>query len=331
MKETMRWLDFKVTNRCNNRCVYCGVEQDPPEAQECLDTDTVVRTLQDAIGCGFNFICLLGGEPTIRKDLPEVFPRIGSHPQVRLLLITNLMEFNSSVVTALFATEVGEARVVASLDSLQAPTYKHVPPGTALDHIGRMQELAREMEHPGHRCRVEVHSVISRENWDRVELFVTEMDRRGLDVSLALVCPSVVTDTPHRFNEFRPAELEAVAQQLESLDRQGRLAFANRILLQYVRERIDGIPAQSQECSAGRHQVIVNTDGEVFPCIAESYRLGLRFGNVRNERFGSIYERLQGFECARPEESACWDHYLWSRLVRNYEDEANAARGGACL
>lgn len=318
MTQPMRWLDFKVTNRCNNHCVYCGVEQDPPSSPENLDTETVAQILEDAVDCGFQFLCLLGGEPTLRSDLPLVISRIAHHEHLHLLLITNLKAFNPEVVSALFDTEAADARVVASFDSMRSPTFKRVAPEVSLDHIGRLQDLARQFDRPGRRRTVEVHTVISRENWDRVESFVLEMDRRGLEVSLALVCPSVVTGSPARFNEFRPSELEAVAGQLERLDQSGLLSFANRVLLSYVRERLEGIPEQRDRCTAGKHQVIINNDGEVFPCITESYRLGLRFGNIREERFRVIFERLQEFACRRPEESACWDHYLWTRLVRQH-------------
>ena len=326
----LRWLDFKVTNRCNNACEYCGVAQDPPSAPECLDAETVIRALDDAVGCGFQSICLLGGEPTVRDDLPAILARMSRHPDLHLMMITNLKRYREDVVEALFATECAEARIVASLDSLQAPTYKRVTPDVALDHIARMQARARAHSRPGRVRGVDVHAVISRENWDRVEPFVLELDRRGLDVSLGLVCPTVVTETPGRCNELSRAELRAVADQLERLDRRGKLAFANQVLLEYVRERDRGIPAQRHECTAGRHQVIVNPDGEVYPCITESYRLGLRFGNIRHDRLHRIYARLQQFRCQRAEEAACWDHYLWTRLVRrNAEDTTTSFQEAA--
>jgi len=67
-----RWLDFKITSRCNNFCVYCGIKNDPPSASEKLGFQIIRRTLDDAIEAGFNYICLLGGEPSIRKDIVDI-------------------------------------------------------------------------------------------------------------------------------------------------------------------------------------------------------------------------------------------------------------------
>ena len=63
-----RWLDFKITNRCNNNCVYCGVENDPLSAPEKLPFNVIKNTLVDAMEENFNFICFLGGEPSILYD-----------------------------------------------------------------------------------------------------------------------------------------------------------------------------------------------------------------------------------------------------------------------
>ena len=38
-----RWLDFKITNRCNNKCVYCGGSNDPPSIPEKLSFE--IKTL----------------------------------------------------------------------------------------------------------------------------------------------------------------------------------------------------------------------------------------------------------------------------------------------
>jgi MoaA/NifB/PqqE/SkfB family radical SAM enzyme len=142
---------------------------------------------------------------------------------------------------------------------------------------------------------------------------------------MAMVCPTVVTETPEAFNEFRPADIDTVVQQLQRLDTEGKLAYSNQVLLEYLRERGRRVPRQRDECTAGRHQVIINADGEVYPCITESYRRGLRFGNVKEEGFSSIIPRVEAFTCQREEESACWDHYLWTRIVQRHAAERDGA------
>ena len=40
-----RWLDFKITSRCNNHCLYCGIKNDHPSAPEKLSFHIIKRTL----------------------------------------------------------------------------------------------------------------------------------------------------------------------------------------------------------------------------------------------------------------------------------------------
>ncbi|MFX0001199.1 MAG: hypothetical protein ACFE88_13890 [Candidatus Hermodarchaeota archaeon] len=49
MQEEFRWFDFKITNRCNNNCVYYRVEHDIPTVIENLYCSIIESALQDAI------------------------------------------------------------------------------------------------------------------------------------------------------------------------------------------------------------------------------------------------------------------------------------------
>ena len=54
------WIDFKITNRCNNNCVYCGVSHDGINTEELLPMYTVVDTVKSALNVGFNKFSFLG-------------------------------------------------------------------------------------------------------------------------------------------------------------------------------------------------------------------------------------------------------------------------------
>ena len=68
-------------------------------------------------------------------------------------------------------------------------------------------------------------------------------------------------------------------------------------------------------CMAGKEHVIIESDGQVYPCLTESYQRGLSFGNIIHEDFGKIYKRMGDFGCQHPLADTCWDHYLWNRLA----------------
>ncbi len=98
MDYKFRWLDFKITNRCNNNCVYCGVENDPLSTPEKLPFNVIKNTLIDAMEEDFNYICFLGGEPSIRDDITDIINVVSKNPKVHLRLITNLKIFNEDTL-----------------------------------------------------------------------------------------------------------------------------------------------------------------------------------------------------------------------------------------
>nr|MDO8117005.1 radical SAM protein [Candidatus Sigynarchaeota archaeon] len=316
MDSKFKWLDFKVTNRCNNKCTYCGVKQDAPCTPEKVTGDSIKETIRDAVAAGFSHFAFLGGEPSIRVDLPECLETLATAKSVEsAMVITNMLEFNESLYRAIFASAARHAQVVASIDHLSAPNYKHQDPVLTQQRIGAIASIANEYKYLGKR-EVHVHSVISRENLGGIIDHVSHFSGRQIDVSLALVEPFAIRSNARAFNEFSPAEIDGIVAQLDELERRGMLNWANKVLRRYIVEyRSIGASLRS-ECTAGHDHVVIESDGNVYPCLTESYRKGLRYGNIASERFGDIYRRMQGFRCESPFQQTCWDHYLWTKLDR---------------
>ncbi len=313
-----KWLDFKITNRCNRSCTYCGVPHDPPNAAELLGARTIQRTLEDALALGFTHFALLGGEPSIRDAVESLLePFRGQIMAKSVMVITNGVMFNEPLYRALYDTSAEVATLVFSFDSFRRPNYKSQDPQRCLEHIRTIQVIAEEYDGSGGRRSVSVHTVISRENLRDVEEHVEFFQRRGIDVSLALVCPARFLDsgTPACYNEFTYDEIRMITSQLEALDSRGHLNFANRTLLEYLHRFPFNRLGLSPSCLAGRQVVIINPDGEVYPCVTTSYGMGVSFGNINQESLAEIYPRMHAFRCTIKESQACWDHFLWNRLA----------------
>ncbi len=327
MSKQFRWLDFKITNRCNNNCVYCGGNNDPPSAPEKLSFDVIKETLKDALDAKFNYICLLGGEPSIREDIVDIIKVIGNVPDINLRLLTNLKVFNVEMYKALFNSSNQDAEIVVSFDNFSFPNYKRVDPEISLKKIDLINLMAKKYEekfHNGKKRSISLHTVISRENYYKIGDFANFFFEKGIDISLGLVCPSIFTDNPKAYNEFRREEIQIIIDQSNHLKTQGRLNFANSVLRDFLKIYTLGEFSHKKDCWAGKKQVIINSDGEVFPCISESYLSSKRYGNIVNERFIDILKRFENFTCSMTPNSACWDHFLWDRLVKKIEeDESN--------
>jgi len=309
-----KWLDFKITNRCNNNCLYCS-NQDQPDHPEKLPADTISNTIRDAIQLDFTHFAFLGGEPSIRENVDQLFTPLHDHDKdvQSVMAITNMHVFNVNLYRSIFQSKSRHAQIVASIDSLKEPNYKNQKTGLTLQYLDKIQDISKQYSDLGRR-EVHVHSVISRENITDLYNYVKYFESKNIEVSLAMVEPYELVETPHRYNEFTRKEIYLIVSQLERLDREESLNWANKVLLNYITNYIlDGLRDRFV-CTAGKNHVVIEPDGYVYPCLTESYRMGLNFGNILNESFNNIYTKMANFQCKSEHQQTCWDHYLWTEL-----------------
>jgi MoaA/NifB/PqqE/SkfB family radical SAM enzyme len=310
------WLDFKITNRCNNSCVYCGVKHDIVNANELVSINYIIETIQSALKIGFKNFAFLGGEPTVRENVEDIFRAFPKEVEANVLLITNGLIFNETLVNSAFSCGANNVNIVQSFDSFEMPNYKNQDPKKILDNINRIQDFSRKYETEKLKRNVHIHSVISRENYTKIYEFVSYFHENNIDISLGLVCPSKFdnSNNPTEYNHFNYIELDLLLKQFERLKIENKLNFANNILYEYLELFPFGNVNIKEICKAGIEHVIINPDGEVYPCITHSYAKTEKYGNIKEIPFNLIYKKLQNFTCTEDYSPACWDHYLWNKL-----------------
>jgi SynChlorMet cassette radical SAM/SPASM protein ScmE len=69
---TPRSVDVELTARCNLRCKYCCFFNNPAVVYEDLPTREWLQFFDELGRAGVMRVCLAGGEPFIREDLPEL-------------------------------------------------------------------------------------------------------------------------------------------------------------------------------------------------------------------------------------------------------------------
>jgi cyclic pyranopterin phosphate synthase len=116
---SIEYLRLSVTDHCDLRCTYCmpkdfkGFE----EPKDWLTFDEIERLLGAFARLGTSRIRLTGGEPLLRRNLPELAGRIARLPGIRdLSLSTNAtrLDRHASELKA-----AGVRRINVSLDSLK--------------------------------------------------------------------------------------------------------------------------------------------------------------------------------------------------------------------
>jgi cyclic pyranopterin phosphate synthase len=120
------YLRISITDRCNERCVYCMPEglKDWKERDEILTYEEILRVVEIAVRLGFRKFRVTGGEPLVRRDAVDFLRRLGAVRGIESLgLSTN------GTLLAPAAEEIRRAGVQAvniSLDTLDPGEYRRL-------------------------------------------------------------------------------------------------------------------------------------------------------------------------------------------------------------
>lgn len=112
-------LRVSVTDRCNLRCSYCMPEEHyqwlPHESH--LSASELSTLIEAFVAVGVRKVRLTGGEPLLRRDLPDLVTRTAALPQVEDLALTTNGTMLAAAAHDLRAAGLG--RVTVSLDTLR--------------------------------------------------------------------------------------------------------------------------------------------------------------------------------------------------------------------
>jgi len=119
----LRNLRLSVTDRCNLRCEYCMPENDyvwlPRE--DVLHFEETSALVDVFLSLGVDKVRLTGGEPLLRRDMPELVRMIAAKPGLTDLALTTNGVLLAEQADALKAAGLG--RITVSLDTLHRDRF----------------------------------------------------------------------------------------------------------------------------------------------------------------------------------------------------------------
>ncbi len=128
-------LRLSVTDRCNLRCSYCMPEAEyvwlPRE--DILHFEEMSALVDVFARAGVERIRLTGGEPLLRRDLPELIAMIARKPAIRDLALTTNGVMLADQANALH--QAGLHRLTVSLDTLRADRFQSLTRLDALPQV----------------------------------------------------------------------------------------------------------------------------------------------------------------------------------------------------
>jgi len=252
-----------------------------------MDTETIIRLIQDLKQMGAVWLGFTGGEPLLNKDLVRITESAGN--DVALKLFTTGCTLTRELAKDL--QKAGLQYVSISLDHWEEKTHDESRgfPGafqTALRAIGLFKETTE--------LHVSVSSVLSREmiHNGQVEEFLQFLI--DLDVHEAWL-----SETKPSIGAYWNTHVLITEGDRKYLyDLQDRYNRENKITVNYL-GHFEG--KENFGCNAGHKMVYVDAFGEMSPCVFTP----MTFGNVQEAPVRVLFSRMKQLF---PSEESCFIH-----------------------
>jgi radical SAM protein with 4Fe4S-binding SPASM domain len=274
--------EIALTDRCQNKCLFCYAESPNRGAQVREMTTDEVKTVIDRIydDAHCPTVSFTGGEPTLREDLPELV-RYAKSKGMRVNLITNGLKCSDSAYVA----GLREAGLDSAQVSLEGPTPQvH---DLVVRHPGAFEHTTKAV-HVLRAAGIHTHTntTICGSNrahlTELVDYIADELHSEYFSMNVMI---STGTALKHSEEQVTYTELGGLIEQL-----QGRAAQKAVKLVWYsptpyclFNPVTHGLGSKSCACIDGL--LSVAPDGELLPC--SSYECGI--GNLLSRPFSELW------------------------------------------
>lgn len=252
-----KWAHLYVTRRCNLTCDYCFFRD--PKKKDLPNAD-LKRIMDRLWRMGARFLAFHGGEPTIRKDFPDLVRH--AHDTGFFVYLNT----NGTRLTPAYIDRLGEAGVDLinlSVDSIL--TFKHSHKDIS-HHKQRLVDLLAARER--HRFEVTVNFVLTNRNLDVVLDTLALMHTYRVPISIGFIVKHLFHDEQEPSLFFRTDEehrrLFAVLDAIIERRKQGYNIIEPTAYFQDLKRFVRG--ELEWECLAGRDSIGIDTLGELKIC-----------------------------------------------------------------
>lgn len=267
-------LRVSVIDACNFRCPYCmPVDKTPDDAvlqnAARLSFEEIEKTVRAFVKLGVRKVRLTGGEPLLRKNLPELVARLARISELDDIALTT----NGSLLSkhAQDLKLAGLHRITVSLDALDADIFSQLSGGR-----GQVQEV--------------LQGIMAAEAAGFSSLKINAVIQRGANENQVLPLVEKFRGTKHvlRFIEFMDVgncnnwsmhavvpskELKSVIHQqwpLQAVSANYRGEVASRYRFVDGAGEIGFVSSVSEPFCGDCHRARLSADGHVYTCLFAS-------------------------------------------------------------
>ncbi len=271
---TFPYLRLSLTEACNFRCSYCLPEGYRADGRPVfLAIDEIRRLVRAFTALGMRKVRLTGGEPSLRKDLPDIIAAVAGTPGVQKVAITT----NGCLLPRHVGTwrEAGLTALNVSLDSLDPVRFAAITGHDRFAEVSEGVEIAQTLGF----ASVKLNAVMLRGlNDDELPAWLDYLRER--DVSVRFIELMRTGDNKDYFERHHQradtleAQLRAAGWLLQprAMDAGPAREYAHP----GYRGRIGVIAPYSKDFCAGCNRLRVTARGDLRLCLFGEFGISLR-------------------------------------------------------
>ena len=232
-----------------------------------MTVEEIVRVTKIAVSLGIARIKLTGGEPLLRKDLPEIISGIAAIPGLKDLSLTTNGLLLKGMAKELF--QRGLKRVNISLPSTNAETYHKLTNGNLQQALAGVKAAVE-----AGFCPVKLNMVILQDvNEGDVPAMIEYARQTGTVLQLIELDPINVTSnyyqTHHRSLDEQEQMLREKAETIEK-----RPFMHNRLIYHLPNVTVEVVhPIENSDFCMHCTRMRVTSDGKLKPCLMRNDNL----------------------------------------------------------
>lgn len=284
---------WEITNACNLSCKYCGLDSGKPIEGE-LSTEEALDLIDNISDGGTLSLMILGGEPTLRKDLIEIINYASLFMSVGIN--TNGIFLDKDYAEKLANAGLHEVKI--SLDGAKAET----------NDVNRGKGSYKKAIEAIKACKasnipsVVIETTISNQNYEEL----VEIIKLASHLAVSIVVNEFIPfgRGKHRkdlvLEKDKRREMQKYLKEKREEKGIRRIGFEERYIICEDEEAKDklGDPfsrAVSVGCTAGIFSYGIKADGTVIPCPC----LRKEIGNLKEETLKDIWKNSETLKMLR--------------------------------
>jgi cyclic pyranopterin phosphate synthase len=266
------YLRLSVTDVCNFRCTYCLPDgyQGKPD-QSFLSLSEIRQTLIAFAALGTEKVRITGGEPGLRRDLPEIIDAAARTPGIRTVALTT----NGYKLAERIAhwRQAGLSQLNVSIDTLDAAEFQSITGHDRLADILRGLDAAI-----AEGLSVKVNAVLMRGLPDQLTTFLSWL--KAMPVTLRFIEVMETGDHSAFFREHHISG-QSVKQQLlasgwHAVQRRRDAGPAEEFWHPDYQGRIGLIMPYSQDFCSSCNRLRISSTGKLHLCLFSDSGLDVR-------------------------------------------------------